>query len=73
MITEGKKRVLELFAQGRKFYKLSKFKDAETLFAKALETDPGDGPSKVYLARCRQYLEDPPPADWDGVFVMKTK
>lgn len=73
MITEEKKRVLELFAQGRKFYKLMKFREAGPLFAEALKIDPTDGPSKVYLTRCNHYLEDPPPDDWDGVFVMKTK
>lgn len=35
--------------------------------------DPDDGPSDVYLARARQFKENPPPDDWDGVFVMKTK
>ncbi len=28
---------------------------------------------KVYLDRCRHFLEDPPPLDWDGVFQMVTK
>lgn len=73
MITEEKKRVLELFAQGRKFYKLMKFKEAEPLFAEALRIDSLDGPAKVYLERCRHYMQEPPPEDWDGVFVMKTK
>jgi len=73
LITEEKKRVLELFAQGRKLYKLMRFQEAEKYFAQALEIDPSDGPSKEYLTRCRQYAVDPPPEDWDGVFVMKTK
>lgn len=73
MITEEKKRVLELFAQGRKLYKLMKFKEAEPLFAEALRIDSQDGPAKVYLDRCRQYIQEPPSEDWDGVFVMKTK
>jgi hypothetical protein len=73
MITEEKKKVLELFAEGRKFYKLMKFGDARDAFGKALKLDPEDGPSKVYYARCKHYVENPPPEDWDGVFVMKTK
>ncbi len=28
---------------------------------------------KVYLHRCRQFVEQPPPVDWDGVFQMVTK
>jgi hypothetical protein len=73
MISESKKKVLELFNEGRKNYKLMKFDAAKDHFAKALKVDPEDGPSKVYFARCKHYLQNPPPEDWDGVFVMKTK
>jgi len=73
MITEDKKRVLELFAEGRKLYKLMKFSEATERFAAALAIDPADGPSIVYLDRCKTYALDPPDEDWDGVFVMKHK
>ena len=73
MITEEKKKVLEYFAEGRRFYKLKKFEDARDAFAKALNVDPEDGPAKVYFARCKHYIDNPPDEDWDGVFVMKTK
>ena len=73
MISDAKKKVLELFSEGRKNYKLMKFDTAKNFFSKALKVDPEDGPSKVYFARCKHYLQNPPPEDWDGVFVMKTK
>jgi hypothetical protein len=73
MISEDKKRVLELFAEGRRFYKLLRFSDASERFVAALAIDPADGPSKVYLDRCDHYALDPPDEDWDGVFVMKHK
>jgi hypothetical protein len=73
MIDEKKKEVLKLFSEGRKRYKIMEFKDALDHFAKALQIDPEDGPSKVYHARCKHYIENPPPDDWDGVFVMTTK
>lgn len=73
MITEERRQVLDLFAQGRKLYKLMEFEAAKKYFAKALQVDANDGPSKVYFARCKHYIENPPPEDWDGVFVMKTK
>ncbi|HEY9593742.1 MAG TPA: tetratricopeptide repeat protein [Spirochaetia bacterium] len=73
MVTEEKKQVLEAFKEGRNFYKLMRFDDALSSFARALKIDPEDGPSKVYYARCKHYIENPPPEDWDGVFVMKTK
>ncbi len=73
MISEEKKKVLELFAEGRKSYKLMKFEQARDAFARALKIDPNDGPSKVYYARCKHYIEKPPADDWDGVFKMETK
>ena len=73
MITEEKKKVLGLFGEGRKHYKLMNFDQAKDFFLEALKVDPEDGPSKVYYARCKHYLENPPLEDWDGVFIMKTK
>lgn len=73
MITEEKKRVIDLFARGRKLYKLMQFEEAQKFFAQALKIDAEDGPSKVYFERCGYYIQNPPPEDWDGVFVMTTK
>jgi hypothetical protein len=73
VISESKKQVLALFAEGRKAYKLMQFEQARTFFARALQVDPDDGPSRVYFARCKVYVENPPSEDWDGVFVMTTK
>ncbi|MBU0936604.1 MAG: tetratricopeptide repeat protein [Spirochaetes bacterium] len=73
MISEEKKQVLDLYAEGRKLYKLMKFSEAVERFAKALEIDPKDGPSKVYFDRCKLYAANPPDEDWDGVFTMTHK
>ncbi|AFG37991.1 tetratricopeptide repeat protein [Spirochaeta africana] len=73
MVSDTKRKVLEYFTAGRNMYKLMEFGEARQLFAQALELDPDDGPSRVYLDRCQHYLDNPPPEDWDGVFVMQTK
>jgi tetratricopeptide (TPR) repeat protein len=73
MISEEKKRVLELYAEGRKLYKLMQFEKAKDYFERALAVDPKDGPCIEYVKRCVEYIKEPPPEDWDGVFVMKTK
>lgn len=73
MISEEKQKVLDLFAEGRKLYKLLDFEEAKKKFDQALKVDPDDGPSRVYYSRCEHYLENPPPEDWDGVFVMNSK
>lgn len=73
MVSEEKKQVLQLFAEGRKCYKLMEFEESLQYFQKALEIEPNDGPSQVYAERCKHYIQNPPPEDWDGVFVMSTK
>ena len=42
MISETKKKVLELFAEGRRHYKLMRFQEARECFARALSLDPED-------------------------------
>ncbi len=45
-------------------------------FARAiqiLEEQTGDEPSRVLCERCRGLLREPPPADWHGVHIFKTK
>jgi hypothetical protein len=49
------------------------FDKAQTCFQDALRVDPADGPSRIYVERCEELLRNPPPKDWDGVYVMKTK
>ena len=46
--------------------------EAATLFESILAFRD-DGPSKAYLDRCHSYKTNPPPPDWDGVFVMAGK
>jgi hypothetical protein len=73
LISDDKKKVLELFAQGRNLYKMKKFEEAKEFFKQALQIDKNDGPSKVYIGRCDEYIESPPEPDWDGVYIMKNK
>jgi adenylate cyclase len=55
-------------------YKAKRFDEAEASFRAVIEMRGGkDAPSDVYLERCAHFREDPPPADWDGVYEFKTK
>lgn len=73
MISETRREVLRLFAEGRQLYKAGDFARAVKKFKAAYTLDPNDGPSKVFGARCRLYIENPPSDGWDGVFEMTTK
>ena len=73
MITKEKEELLKLYNLGLAAYKQRKWTEAINHFEEALKIDPADGPSGVYLERSKNYLENPPRDDWDGVFTMTTK
>lgn len=73
MIGKEKEELLKYYNLGLTAYKQRKWDEAIKAFEMALKIVPDDGPSAVYLDRANQYRENPPPDDWDGVFVMKTK
>lgn len=72
-LPQRKRKVLEAYNRGLELYKSRRWDEAIEAFSEALSYDPSDGPSRVYLERCRQFQETPPPEDWDGVFVMATR
>ena len=78
LISEGKpdsktEEVLRLYNEGYALYHKKEFSKALELFKKALEINPEDHPTEEYKERCEDYIESPPPENWDGVKVMKTK
>ncbi len=42
-------------------------------FGTIISTHPHDGPTQVLLQRCIEFMDDPPPEGWDGVYVAKSK
>ncbi len=72
-MTETEKKLLEQYNKALSLYKQRQWDKALLEFQKALEIVPDDGPSLLYIERCKEYIKNPPPEDWDGVFVMKTK
>jgi adenylate cyclase len=64
---------LDLFAQGRERYRQRRWSEARSVFQALLDRWPEDGPSRMFVARCQDYLSQEPEANWDGVYVMTHK
>lgn len=64
--------IKDLFEQGLALYREQKWEEAESFFNKCA-MKYRDYPSIVFLDRIRHFKQNPPPADWDGVFAMKVK
>lgn len=65
--------ILSLTADGVTAYRAGDWQRALVAFEKIHTLHPGDGTTAVYLERCRYFMENPPPAPWDGVWTMTSK
>lgn len=54
-------------------YLAQKFQQAMELFAPLAQKYPKDKSSSRMLKVCQEFIEFPPPPDWDGVFTHTTK
>ncbi len=62
-----------IFEEGLVLYRNKKWIDAIKKFDEVLKLDIDDLASELYKQRCEIFINDEPPADWDGVFHAKTK
>jgi class 3 adenylate cyclase/HAMP domain-containing protein len=73
-IGEEEKRAWALHDEAMELYFPKRaFTEAAAKFEQARALIPGDYNAESLLARCRDYAVNPPPENWDGVEVMKTK
>ncbi len=64
---------LESYTEALRFYKGRRWADARRKFEEALSLRPHDQPTHLYVERTTLYESNPPPEDWNGVFVLETK
>jgi adenylate cyclase len=39
----------------------------------AIQAEGADNPSRLYIQRCQELLQNPPPKGWNGVYVKTNK
>lgn len=64
---------LEIFEAGREAYQRQDWDVAVGHFQTVLRLKPEDPPTQIFLTRCRNFQEQPPPPDWQGVHVLESK
>jgi adenylate cyclase len=72
-IDEKLKSFLDRFAVAFEQYHGKNFELALESFTEALNITPDDYPLQLYIERCQEYIQNPPPQNWDGVYDFKTK
>ena len=71
--TSEMKKWVALFHEALDIFETRNWSAAAAAFERVLEQNSDEAASLVYLDRCRRYLEEPPAADWDGVFDFNVK
>lgn len=62
----------DAYRQAMAAYQARHWRDAHEQFLRLVD-QVGDGFYRVYAERCRQFMQSPPDADWDGAFVFHRK
>ncbi len=65
----GVDQLIHRFGEGLSSHRSRDWKTAIKCFEAALEVQPQDEPSRIYLSRCHHYRQNPPADDWSGVWV----
>lgn len=66
-------QALPRFQNGLTLYRQKRWQDAIGEFKEVLALHPKDKPSKMYIERSEHFIAEPPPEDWNGVWVMESK
>jgi adenylate cyclase len=61
------------YNEGMELFNNRDWQGARNAFRAGLKVVNDDGPCKVYVERCSEYLKKPPSKTWDGVYRLKTK
>jgi adenylate cyclase len=65
--------LISAYEAGLESYERRDWSRAIQHFADALDVAPNDQPSRIFIDRCRYYTDNPPPENWNGVWIMDDK
>jgi adenylate cyclase len=72
-MTDTQKQSLELYQEGLKLYRDRKWEEAIAYFTQSKALDASCNVAEIYTQRASLYQLNPPPPEWNGVFVMTMK
>ena len=65
--------LLSRFNHAMEAYRQQDWDEAASRLGEMLTHFPDDGPTQIFMDRVLEFMQNAPEADWDGVYVMKTK
>jgi adenylate cyclase len=67
------RELLAAYKAALELYRSRRFDEALDAFEALGRRFPDDGPTRLLTNRCREYLLQPPPESWNGVYAMTVK
>lgn len=71
--TSDQQKMCETFSRAFNWYLEQRWDEAITAFQELINLYGKDYACELYIKRCAEYKENPPPVDWDGIFHMRSK
>jgi adenylate cyclase len=65
--------LVDMYGQALEDYRARRWSDCMRQLDEVLQLCQDDAPARLLMGRCRDYLTNPPPVDWDGVHHMTEK
>jgi adenylate cyclase len=65
--------LLARYTHAMEAYRAQNWQEAASRLGEMLTHFPDDGPTQIFMDRVLEFMQNAPEADWDGVYVMKTK
>jgi len=70
---ESELKAVAVWEQALDLYEQKSFKDALSKLNSLLESNPKDRVADLYAGRCKTYIENPPPPEWDAINNLTEK
>lgn len=64
---------LKIYQEAMALYRSQNFVEAKNIFSILASKNGSDALVQLYIVRCEDFINEPPPYNWDGVFDLKTK
>lgn len=72
-ISSETKTIANLTGEGFSAYKEKKFEEAVEIYRKIINLNPEDQLVMMFIERCREYMKESPPDEWDGCYTHTSK
>lgn len=72
-LTEGEEKAWAFHHKALKRYYSRDFTGAKTMFGNVKKLIPDDYIAEMFIERCNNYIDNPPPPDWNGTEILTSK